>query len=281
MATLLLVVGAMMGVGLVFSVVALGFIALFAGVFNLPPELGFTLVIGLSGVVTAVIVGLIAGPKRVTAWLLVTPENMFNWFLGVCGLLVMLVLLLLAESGIEGVRYASYLTMGAVLAVLLSAAIVGLLAYVTVRRSAPLCPRCRKRVRMRERLIGVPVSLEVLRNPLDAEIVATLAAGDCSPLEAAEPYASVEAWISQPALFLNLGCCDGCNGPFIMTAETHGQDSARNEVHLGEFVFHREIERRSGERFIEIAQRRGLITFGHEVRTVEAQEPAGEAGAGR
>lgn len=252
-------IGALLGVSLLIALLGLGLIAFFAGVLQLRPEIGFPLTLVTLGLILVLIAVRFVTPR------LVNPENLHLWFFGMLGLLVLLVSLSLQHSGIAGARYIVYFVLGIIASAIIAAVICGLLAFASLRKSRPLCPRCRKRIKIRDRLIGLPISLEALRDPLQAEVVATLATGDCSPLLAAEPFATIDDWMNQPALFISLGSCDGCSGPYIMTAETHGLDEARREVHLGDSIFHREIDRTAGDKFIETARQRGLITYGHQV----------------
>jgi hypothetical protein len=144
---------------------------------------------------------------------------------------------------------------------LVGALVAGLLIFRSITTHRPFCKACGKRVKIKERMIGLPVTVDVLRDPLNAEVLKSVVNTDYSPLEVAEPYRSAEEWISQPTLFFSLGRCENCDGPFIMLVEAHGLDEVRNELHF-ESILHREVERESANKLIEIARKKGLMTYG-------------------
>lgn len=162
---------------------------------------------------------------------------------------------------------AKFAGLGWVLALVLgglaAALVVGFLIARSIMRIRPFCKACGKRVRIKERMIGLPVTVDVLRDPLNAEVVKNVVGTDYSPLEVAEPYQGAMEWNFRPALFISLGRCENCNGPFIMFVEAHGADEARNVAHM-ETILHREVDRESGNRLVEIARKNGLMTYGHQ-----------------
>jgi hypothetical protein len=107
----------------------------------------------------------------------------------------------------------------------------------------------------------VPVNVSVLWDPFNADVVKDLASEDFSVLEGAEPWGGLWKTQNRPTLFITLGKCVRCDGPFLMFVEMHGTDEVRNTAYLGDLILHREIEKESGERLLDIAQKRGLLMY--------------------
>jgi hypothetical protein len=157
------------------------------------------------------------------------------------------------------------LVLGVALGAMIAAVFVPLailLGRRTVKETSHSCPTCKGTVVLADRMIGLPVAADVLTNGWQADAVQRVAKQDWSIFEAAAPYATVEEWVSRPALFIGLAHCEPCQGPFVMLLELHGLDE-RGTLHIGggELFL---IDRASGSRLLEIARRQKLMTYGHQ-----------------
>ncbi len=119
----------------------------------------------------------------------------------------------------------------------------------------PYCGKCEKDVAIKERIIGMRVEMETIRNPPASDIVKALLKGDCSPLSSATP---LRDWWKDLAVFIGMGRCDTCSGPFILFGEIHGVDAATNTLHLGT-VFITEVDEKAANGLMDAARQRGLV----------------------
>jgi len=137
--------------------------------------------------------------------------------------------------------------------------LVGLpVVYVYIRASiySAFCEKCQKWVPINDRMIGVPVTEDVFYKLRDADIVKSLSTKDWSVLKTADP---VKDWSFQPSLFIALGRCESCDGPFVMCVEVHGKDST-GKIYVGGILAPMEIDKESGLKLIEIAAERKLLS---------------------
>lgn len=119
---------------------------------------------------------------------------------------------------------------------------------------SPYCEKCRKWVHIYERMLGIPVTDNVFYERAESEIAKSLLAKDWNVLDTAE---RLQDWILQPAVFIGLGRCESCDGPFSVLGEIHGKASS-GTIYIGG-LFTMEIETKSGLELLEKAIDRGLM----------------------
>ncbi len=118
---------------------------------------------------------------------------------------------------------------------------------------SPYCTTCNKWVRVRERMIGIPVADEVLFELHESDTVKRLLDCDWSVVNAAD---RVQDWVRQPIIFMGVGRCAPCDGPLTVFAEVHG--SAGGTLYTGG-IFRMEIENDSALELLELVIDRDLM----------------------
>jgi tetratricopeptide (TPR) repeat protein len=134
----------------------------------------------------------------------------------------------------------------------------GVLGHLTaglLKLWRPYCPKCRKYVRVHERMIALGVDDAVLIDPERSDVVKRLRDQDWSVLHQAD---CVRDWSFQPAIFIALGRCESCDGPFAMSAEVHGKAS-NGQIYVRS-AFTSELPPASGLQLLELAVRKGLLS---------------------
>lgn len=122
----------------------------------------------------------------------------------------------------------------------------------------PYCEKCRKWVHIYERMLGIPVTEKVISEFYESDIVKSLIAGNWSVLKTSGRLTTLR--IIQPAIFIALGRCETCDGPFRVVGEVHGRDN-NGTIYVGSF-FAMEIDKKSALELLEAAIDRNLISNG-------------------
>lgn len=103
-------------------------------------------------------------------------------------------------------------------------------------------------------MLGLPATENVFFELQESDIVQSLIHLDWSVLNDAE---RLRDWHSQPAIFVGIGRCDTCDGPFTLLGEVHGQ-ATNGTLYLGT-VFSIEIGKKPGLELLETAIDRNLL----------------------
>ena len=119
----------------------------------------------------------------------------------------------------------------------------------------PYCLKCRSAVRVHERMVGMGVDDQVLIDHQHSTLVKRLYDQDWSVLG---NVVCVHDWSFQPAIFVTLGRCETCDGPFALSAEIHGKASD-GRIYVGS-IFSSELAKSSGLAFLEATFRYGLLS---------------------
>lgn len=119
---------------------------------------------------------------------------------------------------------------------------------------SPYCGECQQWVPVHDRMLGLPVPEHMLSEGSESDIAKRLIDGDWSVLSRADP---VHDWALQPAIFIGLGRCGSCDGPFSVLGEVHGQ--AGKTLYLGG-IFLIEKQKESGLQLLETAIDQDLIS---------------------
>ncbi len=126
---------------------------------------------------------------------------------------------------------------------------------------------------MRERIIGLSVTLNDVKHPSESAILSSLGRGDWSPLRDGHPP---QRW-EDPAVYISLGQCESCGGPFIVEADTRGSDPKTNTIYFGT-AFRKEVDEESGLNLLHAAYQNLLLLGGRVSTTPEKHSlPLGRA----
>ena len=125
------------------------------------------------------------------------------------------------------------------------------------RMFRPWCHACRRRVPLHERIIGLSVTLDDVKNPSESAVLRLLGRGDWSPLRDAQ---RPQQW-GDPSVFIGLGRCETCRGPFIVTSDIRAQDTRTNTIYFG-CPFRGEVDEDSASDLLDAARRNGLFLRG-------------------
>ncbi len=117
----------------------------------------------------------------------------------------------------------------------------------------PYCTECRTWVKVRHPMLGIPLDEGLFPEYEQSAIVRSLVEKDWSVLNGAEPLYD---WVKQPSIYVAVGRCDSCDGPFVVFGNIHG--FARGTAYLGQ-IFAMEVERVSGRKLLETAIARDLL----------------------
>lgn len=117
----------------------------------------------------------------------------------------------------------------------------------------PYCERCRKSVKMYDRILGLPVAEKVITELHESGIVKSLFNQEWFVIDT---VTRLHDWALQPAILISLGHCETCDGPFIVYSEILGVSN--NTLNLG-VIFSIEVEKKSALELLEKAIDRGLI----------------------
>jgi hypothetical protein len=97
-------------------------------------------------------------------------------------------------------------------------------------------------------MIGIPVPSNVLIQPNESDAMRRLLDNDWSVLKSGGP---IYHWSLQPLIFLGLGRCERCDGPFSLFGEIHGKATNR-AFYLGG-IFLTEIQPTEALKLLETA----------------------------
>lgn len=120
---------------------------------------------------------------------------------------------------------------------------------------SPYCKTCRKWVYIYDRMLGISVTENVLSELHESDIVKSLLERDWSVLNTVERPPN---WsITQPIMFISLGRCEICDGPFGILGEIRGQTVG---TLIAGGIFSMEIDKKSALELFEMVIDRGLTT---------------------
>lgn len=126
-----------------------------------------------------------------------------------------------------------------------------MLSLKVLRR--PYCPKCRKWVKMHSPMLGIPLEESEFPDFEQSALVRSMLDKDWSVLNRLEPLYD---WARQPSIYVSIGRCETCDGPFVVLGDVHG--FAHGTMHLGH-IFLLEVERDSGKELLETAIKRDFI----------------------